>query len=123
MLYDLVNRGAFVLGEGIVEGVMTKTLQQQVSSSLLVCIADVIEGKIKRALKEFPQVRGVTFAGGVACNGFLRDRLDSFCNKRGLTFVVPPRKYCADNAAMIAYVGGYKAAKEQFADLSVDVFE
>lgn len=123
VLYDLVNRGAYVLREGIVDNIMTEELQKEVASSLLVCVADVIEAKIKLALKQYPQARGVTFVGGVACNSFLRDRLLSFCTKRGISFIVPPKKYCSDNAAMIAFVGGYKAESGQFSDLSVDVFE
>ena len=82
-----------------------------------------MQAKIQLALKFHPEIKGVTFAGGVACNMFLRERLQHCCESRGRQFIVPPRKFCGDNAAMVAFVGGYKAEQEQFADLSLDVYE
>ena len=123
VLYHLVKRGAYDLKRGVIENGMTEELQRQVASSLLVCISDVIQAKIKLALKTYPEVKGMTFAGGVACNRYLRGQLEDFCSKRGKIFVVPPAKYCSDNAAMISFVGGYKAQDRQFSPLTLDVFE
>lgn len=54
VMYDLVERGAYDLREGIIKDAMTPELQQQVSSSLLVCMGDIITAKIAVALKNTP---------------------------------------------------------------------
>lgn len=123
VLYDLVARGAYDLNVGIIEDNVTLELQQQVASSLLVCVGDIFEAKIRLALKKHPEATGVTFAGGVACNEYLRGRLDDFCKKHEKFFIVPPKKYCGDNAAMVAFVGGYKAEQGQMSDLALDVYD
>jgi len=123
VLYDLVKKGAYDLKLGVIENKMTDELKKRVSSSLLVCISDILQAKIGLALKRYPEARAVTFVGGVACNEFLRNKLEKFCRDRDKAFVAPPKKYCSDNAAMVAFVGGYKGLAGQFSDFSLDVFE
>lgn len=47
----------------------------------------------------------VTAGGGVAANGYLRERLQKACKDNGLRLVLPEKRYCTDNAAMIASEG------------------
>ncbi len=123
VLYDLVKRGAYDLGKGPIWDAVTPELQQKVSSSLLVCIADIFEKKLELAFKLYPQVKAFTFVGGVACNSYIKNRLQTVCQKMGKKFVCPPCKFCGDNAAMVAFVGGYKAQRGQFADFYLDVLK
>lgn len=44
-------------------------------------------------------------AGGVAANGALRAGLEGLARQRGYQFLVPPRRWCTDNAAMVALAG------------------
>ena len=46
--------------------------KQQVASSFLVCIADIFTHKLEQALKHYPQIKAITFVGGVACNKFIK---------------------------------------------------
>lgn len=122
VLYDLVKRNAYDM--------QTKTLinkdvalKQQVSSSLLVCIADVFEHKIALALKQYPAIKAVTFVGGVACNKYIRERLRHYCERKNVQFFVPSFQYCTDNAAMIAFVGNYKAQRGEFSDWSLEILK
>ena len=62
-------------------------------------------------------------AGGVACNKYIKKRLTTMCNKKGLKFFWPSPKYCTDNAAMIAFVGSYKYKKNELSDFNFDIFE
>ncbi len=48
----------------------------------------------------------VVVSGGVAANSFLRSQLKEVGEERGIRMFVPSLKFCTDNAAMIAYVGG-----------------
>ena len=103
---------------GVVNGI-EKKLPEKVE----IAIGDIITAKVALALKQYPEIKGVTFAGGVACNKFLREKLQTFCATRNMQFIAPHPKYCGDNAAMVAFVGGYKAEQGVFADLSLDVYE
>jgi N6-L-threonylcarbamoyladenine synthase len=47
----------------------------------------------------------VAVAGGVAANGIIRERLQEWGGKRGVTVRLPEKRYCTDNAAMIAFAG------------------
>lgn len=96
--------------------------KQKVASSLLVCIGDIFENKIKKILKEFPQVQSFCFVGGVACNKYLRNRLTTLCNQSNKQLFFPTPKLCTDNAGMIAFVGHYMAQQEKYSDLNLKVF-
>ena len=97
-------------------------LKQQVASSLLVCIADIFEQKLIRALKQYPQVKAITFVGGVACNKYISNRLHALAKNHKLLFFTPSQQYCTDNAAMIAFVGNYKADQGKFSNWNIDIF-
>jgi N6-L-threonylcarbamoyladenine synthase len=44
-------------------------------------------------------------AGGVAANGVLRERMIAWGEKRGVLIRLPEKRFCTDNAAMIAFAG------------------
>jgi N6-L-threonylcarbamoyladenine synthase len=59
-------------------------------------IVDILVEKTMRAAKSV-SARSIVISGGVACNSRLRERMpDAY---------FPPPKHCADNAAMIAWIG------------------
>ncbi len=122
VLYDLVRRGVYEIKVGPLKEYMTYKVQQEVSSSLLVCIGDIFEAKLKKAFKEYPEITGCTFVGGVACNKYLKKRLAALCENDEKWFISPPATYCVDNGAMIAFVGGYKTEQGLFSSLDLDVF-
>ncbi|MBM3893208.1 tRNA (adenosine(37)-N6)-threonylcarbamoyltransferase complex transferase subunit TsaD [Candidatus Dependentiae bacterium] len=121
ILYDLVKRGAYDMNTGPIKEAITPELQRQVSSSLLVCIGDIFQKRLKEAFKKYPTVSAVTFVGGVACNKYLRARLLKLCNNHRKQLVVAPPAFCTDNGAMIAFVGSYKAEQGLFDNLDLDV--
>lgn len=53
----------------------------------------------------------VVIAGGVAANGTLRDRIVAWGAERGITIRLPEKRYCTDNAAMIAFAGLQRTAE------------
>ncbi len=123
VLYDLVKRGAYDLATGPIFDHITPALQQQVSSSFLVCVGDILVQTMRRALNKYPQATGIAFTGGVACNNYLRSRLVDLCNQCKKQFFVAPPHFCTDNGAMIAFVGAIKAAQGKFSDISFDVMK
>ena len=121
VLYDAVKRGAYDLQK---KELLNHSLEfrQQVASSFLVCVADIFVQKVEKALSESSNnYQALAFVGGVACNKYIRSRLEVTAKKYGLPFFFPSPKYCTDNAGMIAFVGHYKAQQEQFNDLGFDI--
>ncbi len=120
VLYDLVKKGAYDMQK---KQLITKDeeLKNQVASSLLVCIADIFEQKLKHALEQNKSVKAITFVGGVACNKYIRNRLKHVAEQNNLQFFTPSAQYCTDNGAMIAFVGFYKARQGKFADWNLDI--
>lgn len=123
VLYDLVKKEVFDFKTGVNKEKMTRDIQKDVASSLLICITEIFEDRIRRAFKKYPQLQALTFVGGVAANKFIGARLRALCERRSKKFFVPHRRFCPDNAAMIAFVGSYKAKKGEFASFDLDAFQ
>jgi N6-L-threonylcarbamoyladenine synthase len=52
----------------------------------------------------------VALAGGVAANGVIRERMEAWGEQRGVVVRLPEKRYCTDNAAMIAFAGIQKGS-------------
>jgi N6-L-threonylcarbamoyladenine synthase len=72
-----------------------------VAASFQECVVDVLVGKTVRAAETYGMDR-IIVGGGVAANRRLRARLQEEAASRGLEVLLPPMKYCTDNAAMVA---------------------
>lgn len=90
-----------------------------VAASFQSAAVDVLVEKTIAAAKE-KGVSVVTAGGGVAANGYLREKLTRACAENGFTLVLPERRYCTDNAAMIASEGLVQYRLGNFADLSLN---
>ncbi|MBA3751249.1 tRNA (adenosine(37)-N6)-threonylcarbamoyltransferase complex transferase subunit TsaD [Candidatus Dependentiae bacterium] len=120
VLYDLVKQGAYDLTHKLFLRNDDITFKQQVASSLLVCVADCFEQKLSLVFKEHA-IQAVAFVGGVACNNYIKKRLEAFCSQNQKKFFSPSPAYCTDNGAMIAFVGHYKAQQEMWSDYTLDI--
>jgi len=122
VLYDLVKRKQYDMKTKKLLS-DDQELKNQVASSLLVCIGDIFTQKMSLALKQYPHVKALTFVGGVACNKYLRKRLNEVAEASTLPFFFPSPQFCTDNGAMIAFVGNYKAAQGKFSELDLDILK
>lgn len=75
-----------------------------VCASFQAAVVDTLVARTRRALDD-TRARALTAGGGVACNSELRSRLEALALERGIPFRVPSVRLCADNAAMVAYLG------------------
>ncbi len=89
-----------------------------VAASFQKAAVDVLVEKTVEAAKE-KGVKTVTAGGGVAANTYLRESLQAACERNGLRLVLPEKKYCTDNAAMIAAEGLVQYRLGNFADMTL----
>ena len=90
-----------------------------VAKSFTCSAIDVLIDKAFKALKETGH-KTLTVSGGVAANGYLRERLKERAEKESVKLVLPEKRYCTDNGAMIGAEGYLQYKKGNFADLSLN---
>ena len=78
-----------------------------VASFQAAAVRQLVDRTVQAARVE--NVRDVVLAGGVACNGALRDAMRTALSEYGIELHVPPPRWCTDNAAMIAGTAGAEA--------------
>ena len=83
-------------------------------------VIDVLVRKTLSAAKDF-RAASIVLAGGVACNGVLRQRLEELTPKN-IQLFLSPRKYCTDNAAMVAGLAWHHLRLGMTDSLSLDAF-
>ncbi len=66
-------------------------------------LVEKVSGVVRRE-----KLPAVSVSGGVAANSYLRVRLGERAEQEGWSLHFPARKYCTDNAAMIACAGGFR---------------
>ena len=89
------------LGEGI-----TEKDRANIAASFQQAICDSVAAKIEYALQE-DEYRSILFAGGVAANIVLRDRITRIADDHTIPLHIAPPELCGDNAVMIGEVGVY----------------
>ena len=82
-------------------------------------MVDVLVKKTKRAMEKIG-AKTVLLGGGVAANSALRLALERMCEKHGKALLVAEKKYCTDNAVMVASLGYHKFRAGLFADISLE---
>ncbi len=81
-------------------------------------IDPLVDNTVKLALKL--GINTVTAGGGVVANSYLRERLTAQCQEYNLKLVLPQKKFCTDNAAMIAMEGLNEYLAGHFAPLDIN---
>ena len=79
-------------------------------------VVDALLAKLDRAMK-ITGCKNVVVTGGVSANLRLRARSQAWAEKNKFTLVLPPLRYCTDNAAMIGLAGLKRMQKGEFSDL------
>ncbi|MBN2065016.1 MAG: tRNA (adenosine(37)-N6)-threonylcarbamoyltransferase complex transferase subunit TsaD [Sedimentisphaerales bacterium] len=111
-------KGQNMLGENNAEQMSQQEIAD-IAASFQEAVVEVLVKKTIRAAK-LTGHKYVLLGGGVAANSVLRDRLDQVCCSNKLKLVVSQKKYCTDNAAMVAGLAYYKLQAGLTSDFSLE---
>lgn len=111
-------QGQDMKGENRVQ-TMARQEIADIAASFQAAVIEVLVGKTRRAVKQIG-AKSVLMGGGVACNGALREAMQAMCASERLSLLIAPKKYCTDNAAMVASLAYYKYLEGQFADMTLE---
>lgn len=89
-----------------------------VAASFQQAVIDVLVAKSALALEQY-QMTTLCVGGGVAANSALRAALEKMAAEKGVRLVVPPLRWCTDNAAMAA-VAVERWRRNDFDELDLD---
>lgn len=81
--------------------------REDVAASFTRAVTDSLVRRVDEALDR-TGCRRLALAGGVAANSHLRTALNNLAQSRGVSFFLPPKSLCGDNAAMIGAQGYFE---------------
>lgn len=81
-----------------------KAKMNDLCASYQEAIVDVLLAKLALALKRV-EARQVIVTGGVSANSRLRQRATEWADENKIDLLIPPLRFCTDNAAMIGLAG------------------
>ena len=94
-------------------------IKENLAASFQAVAVESIVSKAKKAIID-KKIKNVIVAGGVAANQGLRNEITKLTKELNVELIIPPIKYCTDNAAMIAAAGYYAYKKERIANLNLN---
>jgi N6-L-threonylcarbamoyladenine synthase len=81
---------------------------ENIAAGFQEAVVDVLIRKALSACKQ-ESLNRIVITGGVAANGYLKDRMTNAARNEGIEVFVPKPIFCTDNAAMIACAGYYRS--------------
>ena len=113
-------RGQDMKGENKVDSMSAQQIAD-IAASFQAAVVDVLVKKTQRAAKKF-DAKTILLGGGVAANNKLRTSLQQMSDSAvpPKKLLVAPKRYCTDNAVMVASLAYYKFRAGLFADLTLE---
>jgi len=110
--------GKDMKGGNRVEKMIPKEIAD-IAASFQAAVVDVLVRKAEMAADRIG-AKTILLGGGVAANTLLRNELDKMAQQTGRTLLVAPKKYCTDNAVMVASLAYHKYNANLFADMTLE---
>jgi N6-L-threonylcarbamoyladenine synthase len=105
--YDMSFSGLKTAGQRQLEKMSSGEIENakgDLCASYQEAIVEVLIQRLDRAVHMIG-LRKAILTGGVSANSRLRAVATQWAEKKGIQLVIPPLRYCTDNAAMIGYAG------------------
>lgn len=105
--YDMSFSGVKSAAQRLIEKMSNEEIKINLSdlcASYQKAIIDVLLAKLDRAYKQ-TKISKVIITGGVSANSRLRLEAEKWADRRKIQLMIPPLRYCTDNAAMIGLAG------------------
>jgi N6-L-threonylcarbamoyladenine synthase len=105
--YDMSFSGLKASAQRLISTLTADEITQKkndLCASFQAAVVDVLIGKLDRAAKNL-NLRQAIITGGVSANSLLRARGLAWAQENKIDLVIPPLRYCTDNAAMIGFAG------------------
>jgi N6-L-threonylcarbamoyladenine synthase len=100
-------------------GKMSQKEIADIAASFQAAVVDILIKKTEMAADKVG-AKTILLGGGVAANTLLRDEFQEMAAKTGRKLLVAPKRYCTDNAVMIASLGFHKYKAGLFADMILE---
>jgi N6-L-threonylcarbamoyladenine synthase len=113
VLYDIMKLGFYDFQNSI-SLPMSQELVCDIASSLLYVVSKSLISRLELAFNMHPEIEGIAFVGGVACNKYIKNNMQAWADKKNKKLWVPSKEYCTDNAAMIAYIAQYRTLNASY---------
>jgi N6-L-threonylcarbamoyladenine synthase len=111
-------RGQDMKGDNLVRDMSDQEIAD-IAASFQAAVIEVLVKKTRRAADRVG-ARSILLGGGVAANSALRTGLQAMADKTRRALLVAPRKYCTDNAVMVASLAYHKFQAGLFADMTLE---
>jgi N6-L-threonylcarbamoyladenine synthase len=100
---------------------MSQNQIADIAASFQKAVVDVLVEKTRRAIKQ-TRAKTILLGGGVAANTALREALQQMCDvsTAPLNMLIAEKRYCTDNAVMVASLAYHKYKANLFADLTLE---
>ncbi|MCF7975426.1 MAG: tRNA (adenosine(37)-N6)-threonylcarbamoyltransferase complex transferase subunit TsaD [Phycisphaerae bacterium] len=111
-------RGQDMKGDNLVRDMSDQDIAD-IAASFQAAVIEVLVKKTRRAADRIG-AKSLLLGGGVAANSALREGLQTMADKTHRALLVAPRKYCTDNAVMVASLAYHKFQAGLFADMTLE---
>lgn len=119
--YDMSFSGLKASAQRLIEQLGQEEVEKNLAdlcASYQEAICEVLVAKLDRAVEK-NRLSRVLLTGGVSANSRLRSLCTEWSLKKGVELLIPPLRYCTDNAAMIGLVGLLRMQRGEFSDLNL----
>lgn len=105
----------------LIQSISREEKQKNISdlcASFQESVAQTLVTKLRWAVEKY-KIKNISITGGVSANSRVRELAEALAQEKGLTLLIPPLRYCTDNAAMIGYVGVKRMNRGERSDLKL----